>query len=152
MEKLLECQLFDLYGLKEDPSKILVPLFSTPIAAGFPSPAEDWMEEKIDLNEYLIKNPSATFLARAKGISMMAGESLGIQEGDLLIVDRSLPVKTGGLCICILNGEFTVKRIRADKKTVYLVPDNPSFPEIQVLDGMDFDLWGMVSHVIHKTY
>lgn len=149
MNKLLESPLFDFYSRSDESPAFGLPLVGTTIEAGFPSPAEDYIEGVIDLNEFLIRNPTSTFYARAKGRSM---QEAGIQEGDLLIIDRSLTPKSNSLCICILDGEFTVKRIRKDKGVIYLVPSNPDFPEIKVDESRDFEIWGVVLHIIHPAY
>src|SRR4051812_39684394 len=95
-----------------------VPLY-TGISAGFPSPANDYIEQSIDLNRELIKNPSATFFGRVKGMSM---KDAGIDEGDILIVDKSVTASDGMIAVCFLDGEFTLRRIRVGKKTITLVP------------------------------
>jgi DNA polymerase V len=123
-------------------------LYSSQIPAGFPSPAEDFMEKRLDLNDYLVKNESSTFLVRVKGNSMI---NAGISDGDLLVVDRSVEPVDGKIILGILNGEFTVKRIVKAKNKLVLVPENESFSPIEVTEEMDFKIWGVVTFSIHKT-
>jgi len=117
------------------------------ISAGFPSPAEDHTELDLDLNEHLIKHPAATFYIYAKGDSMI---NAGIYDGDLLIVDRALDPKLKSIVIAIINGEFTVKRISKINERLYLIPDNNSYKPIKITSDMDFQIWGVVTHTIHK--
>ncbi len=124
-----------------------LPLFTSKVAAGFPSPAEDYVELKLDLNKFLISHPAATFYVRVKGSSMI---NAGINDGDILIVDRSLEAKNKDIAVCMLNGEFTVKRIKKVKSEIYLVPENPDFTPIKILKENEFEIWGVVSYIIHK--
>jgi len=124
-----------------------VPLVSSPIHAGFPSPAEDYTDLSIDLNKELIKNPSATFLARVKGLSM---KDAGIQENDILVVDKSIEPYNKCIAVCFIDGEFTLKRIRIDRKCLYLVAANPEFKPIKVTEINDFQIWGIVTYIIKK--
>lgn len=120
------------------------------IRAGFPSPAQDYVDGKLDLNRELIDHPAATFYARVVGDSM----SPGINEGDLLVVDRSLDASEGCVAVCCLNDEFTVKRLDLSQKKngiVRLIPDNPNYEPIVVTEEDSFILWGVVKYVIHKT-
>ena len=131
----------------EQTKKIELPFFSAVVNAGFPSPAEDYVEARLDLNEHLIKNPAATFFVRVEGNSMIGA---GIHSGDILIVDKSKEYRNNSVIIAIINGEFTVKRIRKTKTKIYLSPDNPEFKEIEIIPSMDFEVWGVVIYVIHK--
>lgn len=124
-----------------------LPLADTGISAGFPSPAEDFGELVLDLNKALIKHPAATFYARAKGVSMM---DAGIRDGDLLIIDKSLDPKEGSIAVCFLNGEFTVKRISLQDDGLYLMPANSEFKPIRISEENEFQIWGIVTYVIHK--
>lgn len=120
------------------------------IRAGFPSPAQDYVDGKLDLNRELIDHPAATFYARVVGDSM----SPGINEGDLLVVDRSLDASEGCVAVCCLNDEFTVKRLDISQKKngiMRLIPDNPNYEPIVVTEEDSFILWGVVKYVIHKT-
>jgi DNA polymerase V len=124
-----------------------IPLFLQMISAGFPSPAEDYIDKRLDLNEYLIKHPSATFFVRVEGDSMI---NAGIHHGDILIVDRALEPAHKKIIVAVINGELTVKRMHKIKDTLYLLPENDNFETITVRDEMDFQVWGVVAHVIHS--
>lgn len=121
-------------------------LFTTCVQAGFPSPADDHIENRLDLNEYLIKKPSATFFIRVVGDSMVGA---GIHDGDLLIVDRSLTPRDGSVVIAVLCGDLTVKRVRVRGGRVLLVPDNDGYPAIEPEE--DFQVWGVVAYAIHTV-
>ena len=121
------------------------PLYSSYIAAGFPSPADDYIETTLDLNEHLIKRPSSTFYVRALGESMIEA---GILDGSLLIVDKSLEAQNGKIVLASLSGEFTLKEFRKRQGQITLVPRNPNFKTITVTEDMDFSLWGVVTHCI----
>ena len=125
-----------------------IPLFSTLIQAGFPSPADDFIEQKLDLNEHLIDHPAATFFVKSKGQSMILD---GIFPGDILIVDKSRNAQSGNIVVASLNGDFTVKRFQKTHKSVILRPSNPDFKDIFISDSDDFQIWGVVTYVIHKT-
>ena len=114
------------------------PLFTENISAGFPSPASDYEEARLDLNKYLIKNSAATFFVRVTGDSMVGA---GIHHGDLLIVDRSIEPKNNNVVIAVINGELTVKRIRIQKKKITLVPENKNYKPREILEGTDFEVW-----------
>ena len=130
-------------------TKISVPIAADLVEAGFPSPAEDYFEQDIDLNEELISNPIATFFVRAKGYSMK-GE--GIHDGDILIVDKSIDPKARQICIAQMNGEFTVKRLRHVGGRVYLEPANPDYQTLEVADTGDYPtVWGVVTFIIYKA-
>lgn len=117
------------------------------VKAGFPSPAQDFVESKIDLNKYIIKHPSATYFARVNGISMESDFS----EGDLLVIDRSLKPENGRIAVCFVDGEFTVKRILIEKEKCLLVPSNSDYPILEVTKENNFVIWGVVSYVIKKV-
>lgn len=127
-------------------TKQALPVFTNPVSAGFPSPADDHIDKKLDLNEALIKHPAATFFVRVQGESM---KDIGILNNDLLVVDRSLTAKDGQVIVAVIDGEFTVKRIKRDKKRLFLIPENKSYKPIEILEGMDFTLWGVVTYAIH---
>ncbi len=139
----------DCYRLQV-PAKITLslPLFLTKVPAGFPSPADDYLELSLDLNDYLIKHPAATFMVRASGDSM---KNAGIQSGDLLIVDRSLEAVHGKIVIAAIDGELTVKRLYQQGNRVQLLPDNPAYQPITINELQDVVIWGVVTHVIHQT-
>lgn len=131
-------------------SGLLLPYADEGIQAGFPSPAQDYMELSYDLNKELIKNPASSFMGRVKGISMI---DEGIEPGDLLIIDKSLNLEDEDLAVCFLDGEFTLKRVKIDKenKIVWLVPSNPNFPSIKVTEDNQFIVWGIVTYTIKEN-
>ncbi|MFO7869121.1 MAG: translesion error-prone DNA polymerase V autoproteolytic subunit [Bacteroidales bacterium] len=122
-----------------------IPYFDGEIRAGFPSPAEDFVARSIDLNKEFIKNPSATFFGRVSGDSM---QDVGIHDGDLLIIDKSLEPQNGKIAVCFIDGEFTVKQIEMREGGFFLVPANSKFKPLQVTEDNDFIVWGIVVHVI----
>lgn len=122
------------------------PLFMVPVTAGFPSPAEDYIEGKLDLNKHLIKHPAATFFVRVTGDSMV---DAGIHPGDILIVDRAIEPADKKVVIAIIDGELTVKRIRMLKGKVFLVPENENYKSLKIEEEMNFEIWGVVTNVIH---
>jgi len=121
--------------------------FEGRVQAGFPSPAQGEYADTIDLNRALITNPAATFCARVIGNSMV---DAGINEGDLLIIDRSLSPHDGNIAVCFVDGDFTVKRLSVRDDGIYLTPANAAFPELRVDEGSNFQVWGVVSHIIKK--
>lgn len=125
-----------------------IPYFDVGIPAGFPSPAEDIIERPLDLHELLIKHPAATFFVRVQGDSMLGA---GMHTGDILIVDRALTPASGKIIVALLNGEFTVKRLLIEEKQAFLVSENPLYPPIEVKKGSDFQVWGVVTYVIHSA-
>jgi len=125
-----------------------VQLFLEKVPAGFPSPASDYTDRSLDLNEYLIKHPAATFFIRVSGDSMTGA---GIYSGDLLIVDRSIEARSGNIVLAVLNGEFTVKRLMCHGGEFWLVPENISYNAIKIGETSDFAVWGVVVHVIHRV-
>jgi DNA polymerase V len=127
---------------------LLLPLATQGIVAGFPSPAQDYLELAIDLNKLLIKHPEATFFGRVKGMSM---QDEHIREGDVLIIDRSLPPTDGAIALCWLDGDFTVKRLQKKGDRLWLVPANPAFNPIEVKPEQDFLVWGIVTYVIKSV-
>lgn len=124
-----------------------LPLYAARVAAGFPSPADDYIEGKLDLNEHLVKHPAATFFVRVEGDSMIGA---GIHSGDILVVDRSLKPRHGKIVIAVLDGELTVKRLEQRKGVLRLLPENNSYPIVEITDAMDFLIWGVVTNVIHS--
>ena len=126
--------------------KTKIKLYTTSISAGFPSPAEDHMDISLDINEYLVKHPSSTFYIYVKGDSMIDS---GIFDGDLLIVDRSLEVKSNSVVVAVIDGDFTVKKIKKDSGNLYLIPQNKKYKPILLENNMDFQIWGIVTHTIH---
>ncbi len=139
-------EAFDWQSL--DLPSMSLPLFSNKVSAGFPSPADDHMEMKLDLNQHLIQHPAATFFVRVSGDSMIGA---GIYDGDVLVVDRSLTCKDSSIVIAVVDGELTVKRFYTRDNKVLLKAENPKYPDIIVTQEMDFRIWGVVTTVIHKV-
>lgn len=125
-----------------------LPFYENPISAGFPSPAQDDMEEKLDLNELLIKRPAATFFLKVSGSSMIKA---GIHDNDILVVDRSLEPVHGKIVIASINGELTVKRLYINAGKVKLVAENDAYRPIDITADMDMRIWGVVTSVIHSV-
>ncbi|WED43533.1 LexA family protein [Legionella cardiaca] len=125
-----------------------IPLYSSKVRAGFPSPADDYIESYLDLNAYLIKHPASTFFLIAAGDSMIGA---GIQSGDMLIVDKNIEPTHGKIVIAALDGELTVKRLSKTANRVQLLPANESYQPIDITDSQDLVIWGVVTYVIHQT-
>lgn len=123
------------------------PLFATQVPAGFPSPADDFIDRTLDLNEHLIQNPISTFFVRVSGHSMTGA---GIRSGDLLIVDRSVKARHNHVVIAVYNGEITVKRLRLYQNKIELAPEHSDFSVIEIKPDSDFEIWGVVTHVVHS--
>ena len=121
--------------------------FDIGISAGFPSPAEDFKEQRLSLDDELVKNKEATFYARVSGQSMIGA---GLDDNDLLVIDRSLEPENNKIAVCFLDGEFTVKRLRVSKDEVWLQPENPNYPIIKITEHNNFVIWGIVTNVIKK--
>ncbi len=128
--------------------KTVTPLFLDSVSAGFPSPATDYMENKLDLNEHLVKHPAATFIVKASGPSMIEA---GISSGDLLIVDRSIVAKNNNIVIASVFGDLTVKKLHKKGSTLFLLSANNQYPSIEIKEEMECFLWGVVTYVIHKA-
>lgn len=124
-----------------------LPLFLESVSAGFPSPADDYLEGKLDLNDFLIPNPPATFLVHVTGDSMIGA---GIYSGDLLIVDRSVEPRNRNIVIAVLDGELTVKRLKMEQDEIILVAENKNYEPIKITEQMQFEIWGVVRTVIHS--
>ena len=138
---------FEVLGF-EARTTLAAPLYLSPVAAGFPSPADDFVDRRLDLNEFLAPHPSATFFVRARGESMFGA---GIHDGDILVVDRSLDPAPGKVVVAALDGELTVKRIRVQGGRLLLAPENPAFRAVEVSEEAGFQVWGVVTHVIHSV-
>ena len=134
------------YGNKGDVLKKL-PIYEGGVSAGFPSPADDYLEDKLDLNEYLIKHPAATFFVRVAGDSMI---NAGIYNNDIIIVDRSIKPKHGKIVVVALDGQMTIKRLYRRDDKIMLLPENEIFKPIEILDSMDMVIWGVATNVIHS--
>ena len=118
------------------------------ISAGFPSPADDFKETRISLDRELVKNKEATFYARVSGDSMVGA---GLEDGDLLVIDRSKNPENGKIAICLVDGEFTVKRIKKEKNGLYLMPENKKYKPIELKEENELIIWGVVEYVIKKV-
>ena len=118
------------------------------ISAGFPSPADDFKEIRISLDKELVKNKDATFYARVDGDSMIGA---GLEDGDLLVIDRSLNPENGRIAVCLLDGDFTVKRIKKEKNKLFLVPENKKYKKIEIKEENELVIWGIVEYVIKKV-
>jgi DNA polymerase V len=126
-------------------ASVSLPLADQGISAGFPSPADDFLDLSIDLNKEFIKHPYATFYGRVRGDSMI---NAGLSDGDLLIIDKSLEPQDGKIAVCFIDGEFTVKRIKIDRESLWLIPENDKYKPVQVTQDNEFVIWGMVTCVI----
>lgn len=148
IKQIMECAstMVDRLYTPDSSTKLRLPLYMQPVSAGFPSPAEDYIEGKLDLNRYLVKHPAATFFVRVVGDSMI---DAGIHPKDMLIVDRAILPTNGKIVIAVVNGELTVKRLRQVKEKLWLMPDNSNYQPLQISAEMDFLIWGVVTTVIH---
>lgn len=133
----------------EDAKLSGVPVFGDAVPAGFPSPAEDYLDMDLNLHEYLVQNPAATFCVRANGDSMV---DANIQSGDVMVVDRALSPTNNSIVLAVLDGEFTVKRIKKNEDKLYLMPANEQYQPMKITDDMDFQVWGIVTFIIHKAH
>ncbi len=124
-----------------------IPLLADSVSAGFPSPADDYTEENIDLNEHLISNPFSTFFLRVKGDSMI---NAGIKDKDLIIVDKSLTARPGNIIIAMIDGEFTIKRLSIKNNELYLKSENHNYPDFRFKNHIDVQIWGVVIYSIHR--
>jgi DNA polymerase V len=138
--------LFTLLLPIQRPQLLAIPLFSGKVSAGFPSPADDYVEKNLDLNELLVQKPAATFFVRAQGDSMLGA---GIHPNDILVVDRSIEAVTGKVVICALNGELTVKRLVRVNEQWQLKAENSDYPDMVIYEELDMVIWGVVTNVIH---
>ncbi|MDO7211047.1 LexA family protein [Acinetobacter nosocomialis] len=127
---------------------MLIPYALEKISAGFPSPAQDYIDKVLDMNEHLIKNETSTFIVKVASLSML---NAGIDIDDELIVDRSLDAKHGDIVIALIDNEFTVKRLMIDEKGQWLKAENPDYKDIYLVDGQELIIWGVVTHIIKMT-
>ncbi len=130
----------------EKRTKVVRPLFLSGVSAGFPSPADDYIDRDLDLNEHLITNPAATFFVRVAGDSMTGA---GINNNDILIVDRSVAPISGKIVIAVINGELTVKRLIKTETSCRLVAENPDYSDIEITGEMELEIWGVATSAIH---
>ncbi|MCM1504948.1 MAG: translesion error-prone DNA polymerase V autoproteolytic subunit [Muribaculum sp.] len=129
----------------DDSTELSLPYAEGGVRAGFPSPAQEYVNERIDLNKALIPHPAATFFAKVEGLSMVEE---GIDEGDIIIVDRSIDPEDGDLAVCCIDGDFTLKRIKAQRGKIFLMPSNHKFRPIEITEDNEFKVWGIVIHTI----
>lgn len=137
----------DIVGRAVTESSQTTPLYLDRISAGFPSPADDYIETALDLNTYLIRNPPATFMVKVSGDSMTGA---GIHDGDILVVDRSEEPSHGKIVVAVLDGELTVKRLLMKDGRILLAPENPRYQTITVAAEQDLHVWGVVSGVVRR--
>jgi DNA polymerase V len=123
------------------------PLFLSGVSAGFPSPADDYLDRRLDLNEHLIKNPAATFFIRVAGDSMTGA---GINDNDILVVDRSLEPCNGSIVIAVVSGELTVNRLQKNKDSCRLLAENPDYPDLEIDEETPLEIWGVATYAIHS--
>src|SRR5690554_1214388 len=142
--RLYEGDIIQIFSADTD-SELHLPFVDEGISAGFPSPALDFIDQSIDLNRHLVKHPSATFYGRVKGYSL---KNAGIDDGDLMVIDRSLEPVNGKIAVCFIDGEFTAKRIKVTKEEVWLMPDNEDYSPIKITEDNHLMIWGIVTHVI----
>jgi len=140
--------LTDIFTPARSLCRVALPLFTGKVAAGFPSPADDYVEKTLDLNELLVQKPAATYFVRAEGESMLGA---GIHPNDILIVDRSIEPVPGKIVICALNGELVVKRLKRRAGQWVLGSENPAYRDIVLREEMDTVIWGVVTTVIHPV-
>ena len=141
-------QILEFFSPKSPRGVSEVIYFDTGISAGFPSPADDFMQQRLSLDSELVKNKEATFFARVTGQSMI---DAGLNDNDLLVIDRSLSPSNNRIAVCFLDGEFTVKRLKVKKGEVWLQPENKDYKPIKVTQENDFIIWGIVTNVIKKV-
>lgn len=128
-------------------SNLEMPYISSGIKAGFPSPAADFDGSRISIDQIVVKNQTATFYAKANGSSMIGA---GIDDGDILVIDKSIEPQDGKIAVCFIDGEFTVKRIKVQENSLLLLPENKLFEPIEVTQENDFIIWGIVTYVVKK--
>jgi len=143
MDKKITLEIFRA----ETDTEIALPIADEGIKAGFPSPAQDFMDLAIDLNKELVKHPASTFYGRVKGDSMI---DAGIHDKDILIIDKSLDPRDGDMAVCFIDGDFTIKYIRIEEKAIWLIPANKQYSPMQVTEDNNFLIWGIVTYSIKK--
>lgn len=147
LKNLHNTKVFDFYT-PDYSTELELPFVDVGISAGFPSPADDFIELSIDLNKTLIKNKDTTFFAKVKGHSM---KNAGINDGDLLVIDRSLAAQNNKIAVCQIDGEFTVKRVKIEENVIWLIAENEDYKPIKVTEENELMIWGIVIHSI-KTF
>lgn len=128
-------------------TELSLPIADGGIKAGFPSPAQDFLDLAIDLNKELVRHPASTFYGRVRGDSM---QDAGVYDGDILIIDKSLEPRNGDMAVCFVDGEFTIKYIKIEKEIVWLIPANDKYKPIKVTEDNDFLIWGIVTYSIKR--
>jgi DNA polymerase V len=148
VKPLFKSSAIELFSLSNE-TELPLPFVENGISAGFPSPATDFLDNAIDLNKHLIKNPSSTFIGITNGQSM---KGAGIDNNDLLIIDKSIEPSNGAIAVCIIDGEFTLKRLVVKKKEILLMPENEAFEPIKITEFNEFEIWGILTYSIkpHK--
>jgi DNA polymerase V len=124
-----------------------LPLYWSTVAAGFPQPGDDCIEKRLDLNELVVERPHATFFARVSGDSMRGA---GIHHQDVIVVDRSLEASEGRVIVAVVDGEMLIKRLHRKGDRLFLLAENPEYPPLEITEGMDFSIWGVVTSVVHR--
>ena len=142
MRTLIDPQIIPLVP---SPIRASVPMATSSVAAGFPSPADDYLERPLDFNELLIQNPAATFAVRIAGESMTGA---GLFPNDIAVVNRSLPPKNGSIVMALVDGEFTIKRYRVRGSKIWLQAENPKYGDILVNEGSAYEIWGVICHAV----
>ena len=125
-----------------------IPLYGDAVPAGFPSPADDYLDMDLNLHDYLVQHTSATFCVKAIGDSMV---DAGIKSSDVMVIDRALTPKNNDIILAVIDGEFTVKRIKKNDDELYLIPANENYRPVKITEDMDFQVWGVVTFIIHKA-
>ena len=148
LKPFFKTSVLDFYSI-DTSTALEIPFVGNKINAGFPSPATDFLDSAIDLNKHLIKNPSSTFFAVVNGYSM---KNAGIENDDLLIIDKSIEPTNSAIAVCVIDNEFTLKRLKIDKKEIYLMPENENFQPIKITEFQEFEIWGILTYSIkhHK--
>ena len=144
LHKGKDFSFYTLEQLQLDKIKLAEPM----VPAGFPSPADDFVEMELNIHDYIVKNKDATFCVKVEGNSMTKAD---IHSGDILIVDRSLEPEHNNIVLAVIDGEFTVKRLAVNNGSLYLSPENDNFTPIKITKEMDFLVWGVITHIIHKA-
>ncbi len=142
--KLHSSSYIDIYSAMTE-IELELPLIPQGISAGFPSPALDFDDLKIDLNKHLIQHPAATYFGRVKGDSM---SEVGIEDGDLIVIDKSIEATNGKIAVCYVDGEYTLKKVRLENNECWLIPANKNYKPLKITSENDFLIWGIVKHVI----
>lgn len=134
--------------IKTGTGEVFLPVADGGIRAGFASPAQDYLDGGIDLNRELVKNPASTFYGKVSGSSMVGA---GIEDGDILVIDKSLQTRDGDIAVCFVDGEFTLKRVQTDGDIIWLIPENPKYKPIKITKNNDFAIWGVVTYSIKNV-